>query len=250
MKEALKILTGDLAMSAYDAQQVLEAFSTRLGTEFGAAVAPDVKSLMDLSYRDGKKFIVEPKDLTFNIAIADETAIAWLQEHHIYWINGYYDKNISDMIAEIIEIGMQEGLSRVEIGDDLKRFFDSYPGLSQKPDVYWRGMAANGMNRSRNVGMIQGYQEVGITMLEFMAVMDERTSDVCREMNGRRFPVATAADQRDKMMGAATPEQAIEYAPWPKIDDIKDLRTSEINAKGVVMPPLHYHCRSTVVEVS
>jgi len=95
--------------------------------------------------------------------------------------------------------------------------------------------------------MIKGYQELGIEYLEVLAVMDERTSEICKMMNGRIIPVANAAGQRDAMMAAKSPEDVKTISPWLKPAQLKGLDTKGIMGKGVIMPPYHFHCRTTVV---
>lgn len=220
--------------------QVLTEFEQKLSRNFGAAVEADIRSLFDMSYHKGKYDILLPKEIALEFTVIDEAAITWLQNHHLYWIDHYYTDQLSSQIAKVIEEGMQQGLGRVDIGNDLKKFFKDYPGIASKPDVYFRGLAANGMNRSRSFGMIQGYVDAHVIELEIMAVMDERTSEICREMNGRRIPVSVAVQQRDELMMAASPEDVKTIAPWPKLDDIKGLQTGDILAQGVRMPPFHY----------
>ena len=248
MKEALAILTGDLALSDKAARQVLTAFETRLGSEFGAAVAPDVKQLMDLSYRDGKKYIIGPKDLPLNIAVMDEAAIAWLGKHHMFWVGNYYDRKMSDLIAGIIEDGMSQGLGRADVGSGLKLFFDKYPGLAQKPDNYWRLVASEGMSDSRHFGIINGFEEVGIINYRILGVGDERQCSICRDMDGRTFSVQSAVNRRDKMMAAKSPEDVKAVKIWPKLENIKGKPSAELEAAGVNMPSFHGKCRCTVVE--
>ncbi len=248
LSEALEILTGTYAISEDAAREVLAILDSRLGAGFATAVVGDIEDLISKSYSLGKSDILTPKQIAFNLHIADQSAIAWLQEFDMFWIGNYYKRNVSDLIAGIVEDGLQLGLGRADVGKELKDFFDAYPGLSAKPDVYWRGVAANGMNRSRNFGMVQGWQDVGVQYLKFHAVMDERTSAVCREMNGRIFPVSVAADQRDRLLAVSNPEDVKQIMPWPKVEEIQGLTTEQINAKNIAMPPLHFHCRSTVVE--
>ena len=95
--------------------------------------------------------------------------------------------------------------------------------------------------------MIQAYDEVGVTKLQIVAVMDERTSAVCRQLNGRVIPVATAAGQRDLLMAAQDPEDVKTIAPWVPAKDLEGLSTKAINEQGVIMPPYHFHCRTQVV---
>jgi len=249
VRKALKILharTGEV--SDREVKAVLDQVDTQINMQFPAGVEPVVPDLMKKSYRKGRDPIFRKHRIKVVWDQPDIEAIDWLTDHHMYWIGGYYDKHVSASIADTIAEGMTQGLGRNDIGKSLKTFFDDYPGVANKPDSYWRGMAANGMNRSRNFGLIHGYEEVEVDILVVMAVMDERTSEVCREMNGREIPVVRAAKQRDSIMAAKKPEDIKELAPWPALESIKGKATSTILSSGVVMPPYHFHCRTTVVE--
>ncbi|MCD8086928.1 MAG: minor capsid protein, partial [Clostridiales bacterium] len=61
-----------------------------------------------------------------------------------------------------------------------------------------------------NQGHLMGYQAAGIEYYIYLATLDLRTSEVCRKLDGQRFPVAEA-----------TP--------------------------GTNLPPMHPHCRSTTM---
>jgi hypothetical protein len=248
LKKILEILTGDMALDEKTALQVIDALEERLGPGFGAVVKADMEDLLDKSYVQGKKEIIEPKQITFNMAPIDQAAIVWLQQHNMFWIENYYSNTLSDLISSIVEKGLEEGLGRLDVAADLKDFFDGYPGVGNKPESYWNIVSSSGMSRSRHFGSVQGYVDAKIVNLVVMAVMDERTSEICREMNGRRIPVARAVEQRDQMMAAKDPEDVKAIAPWPKLEAIQGKSTEDIMAQGVRMPPYHGRCRTTVVE--
>jgi hypothetical protein len=249
VKKALKILslrTGDVSDREVDA--ALNEVQKHIDKEFPAGVSPTLPDLITKSYKRGRDPIFRKHQLKAIWAKPDIEAIDWLTDHHMYWIGGYYDKRVSGAIAETIAEGMKQGLSRKDIGKTLKEFFDDYPGVGHKPDTYWRGLAANGMNRSRNFGLVGGYEEVGVTVLVTLVVVDKRTSDICLAMVGREIPVAKAARQRDRMMEAKDPEDIKDIARWPTLDEIKGKADSTVLRAGIIMPPYHFHCRTTVVE--
>ena len=144
--------------------------------------------------------------------------------------------------------GIKAGLGRTQVAEDLQKFFGDYPGVQNPPLSYWRGFAANGMNRTRQFGLLQSYEDVGITELEVLAVMDERTSAICKDMNGRIIPVSNGLAQRDLMMAAEDPEDVKTISPWPKLEDIKGKSTKNVLDQGVITPPYHFNCRTTLVE--
>jgi hypothetical protein len=67
-------------------------------------------------------------------------------------------------------------------------------------------------------------------------------------MNGRIIPVSRCVDQRDELMAAKDPEDVKTISPWVSAESIKGKSIGSIMDKGVIMPPLHFHCRSTMVE--
>ena len=62
----------------------------------------------------------------------------------------------------------------------------------------------------KNKAEIEAYEEMGIKKFKYLAVLDSRTSEICRDMDGKIF-------------------------------DVKDA------VQGENTPPLHPNCRSTIV---
>jgi len=232
------------ALTEKEVAGLLKVIDDSLAGGFVANVEKGLPDILTKAYKRAKK------EAARKLAMAeiDKKATTWLAEHHIYWVGGYFDKHLSDELkAHVIE-GMKEGLGRAEIGRQLKEFFEDYPGIANRPDVYWRGLAANGINRSRQFGHVQGYVDLGVKELEVIAVMDERTSPICRQMNGKIIPVAECAAQRDALMGIDDPELVKELSPWVSAKEIEGKSVKQINDMGVVMPPYHFHCRTELVE--
>jgi len=245
VKKATALLnakTGELTKREMAA--LLKIIPKSLAAKFVTPVAKKLPEIMTRGYKKAKKSL-QAKMIWEEI---DDEATAWLYEHHMYWIGNYYDKHVSEYLSNAVAEGMTEGLGREAIGNKLADFFDDYPGVRNKPLTYWRGFAANGMNRSRNFGLIQGYTDVGVKQLEVLAILDERTSAICRELNGRIIPVSRAAGQRDALMAAEDPEDVKTIAPWIPVEDVTGKSTRYIMDQGVIMPPYHFHCRTTVVE--
>jgi len=227
---------------------LLKVIPKSLAAKFVAPVSENLPKIMTGGYRRAKKSLLKGSKAKMLWAEIDDEATAWLYDHHMYWIGNYYDKHVSEYLSNAVAEGLAEGLGREAIGNKLADFFDDYPGVRNKPLTYWRGFAANGMNRSRNFGLIQGYTDVGVKQLEVLAILDERTSAICRELNGRIIPVSRAAGQRDALMAAEDPEDVKTIAPWIPVEDVTGKSTRYIMDQGVIMPPYHFHCRTTVVE--
>jgi len=85
--------------------------------------------------------------------------------------------------------------------------------LSQKLDVSYNNakrLARTEMNYIINKATMQAYIDNGIGEYEYVAILDARTSDICRELNGKTFPIKEAMP-------------------------------------GINWPPLHPNCRSTTI---
>lgn len=250
LKTALEFIEAtQAAFTQDDLRVVLQILEGELGGEWAAELAPELKSLFERAYLNGKAVALASELTEVSFELVDEFAVDWLASHDTYWIGNYYSRHLSDGIATTIGEGIEEGLGRAEIGDTLRGFFEDYPGISQKPESYWRGLAANGANRGRNFGAIRGYQDAEFDYLKFQAVRDEKTSSLCLEMDGRIIPVSKAASQRDRLLYATDPEEVKNITPWVSVEDIKGKPTSDIIDMGVIVPPLHFHCYRAGTEV-
>lgn len=146
--------------------------------------------------------------------------------------------------------------------------------------TYWRVLSSVHANNVRGFANLGALDDSGIRTYRFEAVLDERTSEVCRFMHGRTFDVRVALDNIEAAVNAATPEEMAAAQPWVQSsggriyirsgDKRTDIATieepgkgvagrvgtystefsdDELAALGVVVPPLHPHCRSTIVAV-
>jgi len=249
VKEAQKRLTNGYGpIKTREMNNILTIIEQGIVTRFVEGSNNGLPKIINGAYVKGKKDVFKKFKQKVKFAEIDDKAKDWLFDHHMYWIENYYDKHVSKKISDVVTESLKEGLGRKDTGKKLKEFFDDYPGVPNKPEVYWRGTAANAMNRTRNFGLIQGYEELGIKELRVSAIIDERTSSICLRLNGKIIPVSRAVGQRDLLMAADDPEDVKTITPWVSVDEIKGLSTKSIMDKGVIMPPYHFHCRTTVVE--
>lgn len=244
---ALAAKGGDLTSEEIEA--ILRQVDRTMATEFALKVDAPVKGFLKQSYKVGKKEVFADRTAKATFDLVDDGAITWLQDHHVYWINTFYDQKVASGFTDFVAQAMRDGIGREAMGLQVKEFFSKYPDVQVKPDSYWRGLAANATSRSHNFGGVQGYVEVKVKRLQILAVMDERTSAICRSLNGKIIPISAAVQQRDAMMAAASPEDVKQISPWVSADSIEGLSTQEIIDRGVVLPPYHFHCRTIVVEV-
>jgi SPP1 gp7 family putative phage head morphogenesis protein len=234
-------------LTADEMDDILDAIDDILDDRFFAQIKSPLRYLFDESYRHAKHGIAQRLEIVARFNVIDTEVTKWLTDHHLYWIHDYYNRRVSGQFAKVVAEGMAEGLGRNEMGVVVKDFFSKYPGLANKPDSYYRLLSANAMNRSRNFGIMQGFEDAGIESYRIVAVMDERTSPICRKMNNTVISVKQGIAHRNALMAAETPEDVKAIAPWPTPTQIETLDVDQLSGLGVKVPPFHGFCRSTIV---
>lgn len=193
---------------------------------------------------------------------------------------------VSTGFAKTIEEGMALGLRNEDIATQLQAKADA--AYNNRSATYWNLVATNTSNRARGYGHLRSMEDAGITSYEFSSVLDERTSEQCRALHGTVYPVSTGLkafddldieSQRDpsavdkvmpfvQMRSAADGSREL-YTSRPglgltvigrqtesamgrkdargKFEDM--LSPSQLAAAGVMVPPLHHACRSTIIPV-
>lgn len=114
---------------------------------------------------------------------------------------------------------------------------------------YWRVVANAAASRSYHYGYLKAAQFQGFRAYRFVAVIDERTSEICNHMDGREWPIADVVNLMERTAMSDDIEEVKRLLPWAKFDDIKELNNDALRDIGVMVPPLHGNCRSTIVPV-
>jgi SPP1 gp7 family putative phage head morphogenesis protein len=189
---------------------------------------------------------------------------------------------LSERARDIVAGGLEQGLGRDDIAEDLSTALTAATGQRR---AYWQLVATNFANRGRTYTQLVAFDEADIERFRFEAVLDQVTSEVCRFMHGREFTVEHARRRFEAVEQAPDPEQVSELQPWMQTgrDDAGNqvlyferggrrhlvaqvdqgavgrsdevgrysqaMSNDELIAAGVTVPPLHGHCRSTIVAV-
>jgi SPP1 gp7 family putative phage head morphogenesis protein len=191
---------------------------------------------------------------------------------------GTRSQALTDKGRDIVTRGIASGLGRDDIGEQLAK---------ELPDL-WRGkgkqyastVAAVAVGRARRASELESYVEIGVDYLEVVAMLDERTTDICRAMDGQVIPVSDAKELSDRAAAVTNPDDIYKVNPFLQTkrndDGTKPLgtrlgtqigtiersgvgrpddrgRTSFNMAGGqfigakVGAPPYHFNCRSTTI---
>ena len=114
---------------------------------------------------------------------------------------------------------------------------------------YWRVVANASASRAYHYGYLKAAQFQGHTAYRFVAVIDQLTSEICTELDGREWQIADAINLMEQVAGANSIDAVKSIMPWPRFADIKGLDSNALRDIGVMVPPLHGNCRSTIVPV-
>lgn len=116
---------------------------------------------------------------------------------------------------DIVQRGLSEGLGKREIARELER---QLPGLAKQYGKQYATVAASAaVSRARSYAEVMGYREVGITYYEVQAVLDERTTEICRSLDGTVLAVDDAMAQIDRVVNMSGPEDIYREAPFLEV---------------------------------
>lgn len=115
-------------------------------------------------------------------------------------------------------------------------------------------IAAN-LTTSRLVsyGFLAQAKVKGISTYQLQAVLDRRTSQVCRRLHGRTFKVDLAFQHLEQVLQITNPEELKTMAPFVKgnkdtLHELEKLTDAQLAARGVMVPPFHPGCRTLLVK--
>lgn len=233
-------------------------------TRHGQIVAPlgydETLAGTEAYYKDVKRAWSADFDRPFTFSQIDEVAVDRITRWDAPRIGRHYRDKVTGQASRAINeaVRAQGGaLSRRQISARLAKEFPSI--VAQKG--YWDIVAASVVTNARSYSSNVFYSEARIDNYEVVAVMDARTSEICRFMNGKIFSVQRTLQKYERMDAATTVEEANSVWPWmrTKMEDGKPvvltregtradtLSAGELQARGYDAPGYHGRCRTTVV---
>lgn len=273
----------DDAMKAFNSASTIEAgivaMLAVLGRGLdGGIVPPDKVIVLRTITRDAyavtKARLAKPLGPVGDMTDLDIRLARKIADEGPYWIGNFYTRELSDRISAVAEDAIiGQGYGRKEaakvLDSVLRQEFSLYGGKSSYAaevparfagnlDNYNTIQTSNVAGRVRNFGHMTAMGEANVERFRFTAVMDERTSEVCQEMDGREFSVAYAVARLEQIAEADSPEAFKELAPWPKnANQLIEIagtgsqaeQNARLEAAGFQFPPLHGMCRSLVEQV-
>lgn len=199
-----------------------------------------------------------------SLAQVDLNAVETLAEQQLWWIGNLWNDHLSRVIsATVSREALTVGLGREQVGRILEGVVNgSIRGVAVpktfrgSTEQYFQALAGTVRNQASNFGSLGAMRDAGFTTYRIQAVLDERTSDVCREMHGKSFRVDDGVKHVERIRGARDPEEYKRVAGWRTAEEVRQIsgggdeesQRKALVAAGVVLPPFHSRCRSVIIE--
>lgn len=241
LAEADRLVTQGLAADPNLEQRMEDVVGRAIRAGYGE-VTEEVQR--NLTERERESLL--PFEPVAQFTVKDEQAAAWLKRDSLFWVGDSWDQRLGQRISKATRESLAEGPSRDAVAAKLKERLTQF----ERPDSYWRLVGGAAIVRARSYGAVIRMQHSGVATFRFVAVMDERTSPICREMNGRIFTIEQASTHIERVTGATSPEAVKTTSPWVPPSQVMGKSPVELAAMGVILPPLHGNCRSKVVAES
>ncbi len=178
--------------------------------------------------------------LTMTFSAIDIDAIAAL-ENRMVWAANDMRSRTQDKLKDILGKAYSGAYTKEEFMQTLRDSFDAYAEIAPEK---LKTAADFNLRQNRNIGNVIAADKAGIKYLRVVATMDEKTTPVCRAMNGKLIAVSDAMIQVDKIINAKSVADVKAATNLnPDIKALYDAGTLET----VRVPPYHFGCR-TIVE--
>lgn len=121
-------------------------------------------------------------------------------------------ESLGEEARRIVAAGLEQGLGRDDIAADLERA--ARAALVERAPFYWEVVASSFMSQGRSFAQMSSYAEAGIQRYVIEAVLDERTTHICRYLHGKSFAVADALQRFERVEQLEQPEDIKRELPW------------------------------------
>ena len=186
--------------------------------------------------------VLAGKNIAVNI-VFDEIDIRAINamRNNFYWVGKEFNKDFSDRLKDIIESAFRGEVARSELAGRLK---DEFASELKQSVRYFEGVSDHIISQNQNISTVNQARKYGVKYYKVVAVMDSRTSAICRSMNGRLIPAEHIERQCDNIMNAKDMASKKAAAVWAKAP--YNGRSDKMDS-NFGMPPYHFRCRTEIV---
>jgi len=146
---------------------------------------------------------------------ADRVALKHLAARPGFFLRdhlGRVNTQLSRQGKAIVIRGMRQGLGYRAIGKNLR---EQIPGLWARYGTNYSNVVANaGVQSARAYASVSSFVEAGISYYTWVSVLDQRTTDYCRMMDGMTFTTNGAVEILNRSFQIDNPEEIKQVQPW------------------------------------
>lgn len=236
--------------TADDAQMVMTAFETALGQD--AMISPLYTKTLLLSevlYRLGVEEVARATGVEVQLQPSDLDILDVIGSGNSFWLGGHWESWTKRMLERQLSPLFDQTLTRQQVAERIE---EAMPGVVDRGQVYWRLVTDNMATRTRESGRVTGYERTGIFALRIKAVIDDRTSDICRALDGRIIMLDSVVEHRNEYVEALrAKDREAAKAAWPMLEELHaadvERYPDNLAPPGIGGPPYHFYCRTTLV---
>ena len=204
----------------------------------------DLENLYIILSKRALKKVAESmnKTLSFVFDEIDADAVEAMRKS-FYWMGKEYNENLQNRLKDKIEGVFKGEIELDSIGAELKREFSS---ILSADESYFKGVSDHIALQARNVATVTQGAKYGVKYYKILAIMDARTTQICRSMHGRIIPAAHLEAQAEKILNANSLASKKAAAAWRSE---AYLGKSDKMDSNFGLPPYHFRCRTEAIPV-
>ncbi len=160
---------------------------------------------------------------------------------NFYWVGREYNEKFQTRLKDIIEEAFRGDLPRVELASKLREEFTDLFNFDTR---YFQGVADHIILQNQNIARVNQASKYGVKHYQIVAVIDSKTSKICRSMHGRIISAKHIETQTNNIINANNMANKKAAATWQNEAFYgKDL------PKNFGLPPFHFRCRTEIEPV-
>ena len=157
-------------------------------------------------------------------------ALTWMKDDGTADTQNKLKKVIADAMEGEVNIDQLGEVLREQLGEVVD-------GTSS----YFQAVSEHVIRQSQSLARVEQFTKAGIEEVKVVAVIDSRTSAICRSMHGRIIPLGHVRQQANAILSAQNVDEKKAASRWQSQPLFGKLPSD------VGLPPYHFRCRTVVV---
>ena len=233
-------------LDAYDLALVTPAEVTRIIESYKAAFGDMwttqherlLRDIFDASFKRGET-VVRAYNVLESLPRYFDVLEGMVNAAQFYG-HDYFDSQVLPKLYAAVEKAFEDASDTVTAMRQVRKAIDAKM-LSRAP--YWHVVASANASHAYHYGLVQAGLSKGYRGYRLVAVLDSRTTDICRALNGKEFWLADALPVVERLASGDDPRAA---SPWITGEERRLLTENEVYDRAVYVPPFHGRCRTTM----